>query len=340
METTLIRVIIKLILFTFIVTNNLSALSMKAFKVADKPSSQDDKNFISDMISSYPEIISLVDGMRLGRVESSDGSLSLILPTTWRRLKSSSPIVISLRDKSIELTVSKIEISSENMDRYKPENILTIYAMSLIGKNGHTYDKLRVIKSGKRVMTSIHIVEREDGDTIEHYYTMQMIKNHIYLIGASVNPAYEQLGKFLSELALYSLWIEEMIPTSVSLELYNRVSDKLVTGISNPQISLSIDSDDERAIDITDSMPSNVEKIYASITTYRAFADEVLSIKWYRYIDGKHVLIKEESREIVGSEFIYSYLEYSKGDFPTGRYRVIFSLDEFVSKVKDFEIMK
>ncbi|SFV51198.1 hypothetical protein MNB_SV-6-1465 [hydrothermal vent metagenome] len=334
------RVVAWSVVFISIVTNSLYALSIKAYTTTEKPSIQDDKNFISDMISSYPEIISLVDSMGLGRMESSDKKLSLILPRDWKRIESKTPNVISLIDKSAELTVSKIEISSENMDRYSPENILTIFAMSLIGKSGHTYDKLRVIKSGKRVMTSIHIVEENNSNIAEHYYTMQIIKNHIYLIGVSVNPAYEQLGKFLSELAIYSLWTEEMIPTSVSQEVYDEEYNKLVTSISDPQISLNIDSDDEKAIDITDSIPSSTKRIYASTTTYRAFSDDTLSIRWYRYIDNRLVLIKKESRDVVGSEFVYSYLEYSRGDFPIGRYRVVFDLDGMISKVKNFEIVE
>lgn len=269
------------IIFTFVMTTNLYASSIKTYKSADKPSSQDDKNFISDMVSSYPEIISLVDDLKLGRVESSDGKLSLILPTAWKSDERSTPQVISLVGKSAALIVSKVEISSENMDRYSPENILTIYAMSLIGKNGHTHDKLRVIKSGKRVMTSMHILETKGNHTIEYYYTMQLTKGRIYLIGVSVNPAYEQLGKFLSELALYSLLIEEMEPMSVSSEAY----DELPTSLSKPHISLSIDSDNEKAIGIANNIPSNVDKIYASTTTDRLFANETLSIKWYRYFE-------------------------------------------------------
>jgi len=325
-ETTLNQTIIRFILFTLIIANNLFALSIKEF---DEVSKKDDANFISDMQSSYPEIISLIDEMKLDRVESSDGDLSLILPTTWSSIKGKSPIAIDLNHKSAKLTVSKINISLENLTKYKAENILTIYAMSLVGKNAHIHNRFRVIKSGKRVMTSIHIVEKNDKVIMEHYYTMQIIKNHIYLIGVSVNPTYEQLGKFLSELALYSLWTKEVTTNSKDL----------VTNIEKPQISLAIDLDNERAIDIRDTIPSNREKIYASTTTYRAFADEVLTIKWYAYIDNNFTLIKEESRDLVGSEFIYSYLEYSKGNFPIGRYRVVFSLGEYETKVKDFTIV-
>jgi len=319
------RVVKWSIIFAFILMSNLSALSIEEY---DIPSGKDDEYFLSDMLNSYPEITSLVEEMELSRVEIDGNNLSLMLPTTWMRLESSSPIVISLIDKHAKLSVSKIDISSENINRYSPENILTIYAMSLIGKNGHTYDKLRVIKSGKRVMTSIHIVEKNSSYIVEHFYTMQMIDNYIYLICVSVNPAYGQLGKFLSELALNSLYIKDSIVKS----------NDLLTTIADVQISKAIDLNSQSAVDITNTIPSNIEKIYASTTTYRAFADEVLTIKWYAYIDDKFILIKEENRDVVGSEFIYSYLKYSRGDFPIGKYRVVFSLGEYVVKVKDFTI--
>lgn len=109
--------------------------------------------------------------------------------------------------------------------------------------------------------------------------------------------------------------------SSIGANAYERV-----TYIETPKISTGIDIDNEMPVNIVKKIPKNQKVIYASAFSHNALAEDTVTITWYYYKGKKAILIKKETKDATGHEFVYSSLESKNGIFPAGWYAVVFRL--------------
>jgi len=99
-----------------------------------------------------------------------------------------------------------------------------------------------------------------------------------------------------------------------------------VISIDPPKVSIGIDVQNEKPLNVTETIPSTTPIIYASGFSHNAFADDKVSIEWYFYKGGKLILIKKQAIDATGYEFIYTSLKNKQGNFPPGQYAVVFQI--------------
>ena len=112
-----------------------------------------------------------------------------------------------------------------------------------------------------------------------------------------------------------------------------------VISIDPPKVSTSLDVANKKAVNVTDTIPSTTPTIYASGFSHNAFADDEVSVKWYFYKEKKLILIKKQTIDATGYEFIHASLKSKQGNFPLGQYAVVFQINMGEPIVTYFDVV-
>ncbi len=107
-------------------------------------------------------------------------------------------------------------------------------------------------------------------------------------------------------------------------------------------ISTAYDFKEQKAINVVDKLPNNINEIWASTWINSALDDSNITISWY-YIDkdGEKSIIYQEDLKVSGTKPIVSSLDLTKVEYlPITSYIVEFNLDNRVKRVAKFKIYK
>ena len=182
-----------------------------------KPSATDDENIIAKVLSNYSISKEDIKSLELYRQDSLDSQISLILPTSWKRYAQESPIVFNLKNKNQEIIVAKKRIKKELLLKHTPKKIIKMYLSNLVKKNDTVFTKLKVGEFKDYTIAFINVYSKNRAKESANFYNIFLSKNGtLVLVEVIVDKSNLNLGKFLSELSMVSLWTKDIYcPTKV-----------------------------------------------------------------------------------------------------------------------------
>jgi len=182
-----------------------------------QPTAIDDERILDDVLEQIPSAKALLRSLDLKRVDAKDHSFSVIVPENWQVYATKAPTILFLKQTgthkiNAEFLVTVIPIGEKFTKTHTPKETVEVYVHELLARLKESNQLIKPLKSitlPDKTIGSYMIQETISGMEIYQFHVLQFMGDKLYDISVFVDKQAYTLGKFLSTLALYSLWVKE-----------------------------------------------------------------------------------------------------------------------------------